>query len=136
MQGRVVKLLEGEEMIPQSLLPYSAAYEQMVASQLARGAHPIGGEVFSALLPDAAAGGLRFSVRAGECLVLQDLDNHFIDGFLGCCRGHIPHRKPACCSAGGPSGRGTTAVWRSSRISRAAQWYFRGSIIWKISVSP
>lgn len=90
MQGRVVKLLEGGEMIPQSLLPYSAAYEQMVASQLARGAHQIGGEVFSARLPQAAVGGLAFSVRAGECLVLQDLDNHFIDGFLGVLSGAHP----------------------------------------------
>lgn len=90
MQGRVVKLLEGGEMIPQSLLPYSAAYEQMVASQLARGAHQIGGEVFSARLPEAAVGGLAFSVRAGECLVLQDLDNHFIDGFLGVLSGAHP----------------------------------------------
>ena len=32
MQGRVVTLLEGSEMIPQSLLPYSAAYEQMAVS--------------------------------------------------------------------------------------------------------
>lgn len=90
MQGRVVKLLEGSEMIPQSLLPYSAPYEQMVASQLARGAHQIGGEVFSARLPEAAVGGLAFSVRAGECLVLQDLDNHFIDGFLGVLSGAHP----------------------------------------------
>ena len=90
MQGRVVKLLEGSEMIPQSLLPYSAPYEQMVASQLARGAHQIGGEVFSARLPQAAVGGLAFSVRAGECLVLQDLDNHFIDGFLGVLSGAHP----------------------------------------------
>lgn len=90
MQGRVVKLLEGGEMIPQSLLPYSAPYEQMVASQLARGAHQIGGEVFSARLPEAAVGGLAFSVRAGECLVLQDLDNHFIDGFLGVLSGAHP----------------------------------------------
>lgn len=90
MQGRVVKLLEGSEMIPQSLLPYSAPYEQMVASQLARGAHQIGGEVFSARLPEAAVGGLSFSVRAGECLVLQDLDNHFIDGFLGVLSGAHP----------------------------------------------
>ena len=90
MQGRVVKLLEGSEMIPQSLLPYSAAYEQMVASQLARGAHQIGSEVFSACLPEAEDGGLRFSVRAGECLVLQDLDNHFIDGFLGALAGARP----------------------------------------------
>lgn len=106
MQGRVVKLLEGEEMIPQSLLPYSAAYEQMVASQLARGAHPIGGEVFSALLPDAAAGGLRFSVRAGECLVLQDLDNHFIDGFLGVLSATHPRtgNPPAALRAALPAG--------------------------------
>ena len=90
MQGRVVKLLEGSEMISQSLLPYSAPYEQMVASQLARGAHQIGGEVFSARLPEAAVGGLSFSVRAGECLVLQDLDNHFIDGFLGVLSGAHP----------------------------------------------
>ena len=90
MQGRVVKLLEGSEMIPQSLLPYSAPYEQMVTSQLARGAHQIGGEVFSARLPEAAVGGLAFSVRAGECLVLQDLDNHFIDGFLGVLSGAHP----------------------------------------------
>ena len=90
MQGRVVKLLEGSEMISQSLLPYSAPYEQMVASQLARGAHQIGGEVFSARLPEAAVGGLAFSVRAGECLVLQDLDNHFIDGFLGVLSGAHP----------------------------------------------
>ena len=90
MQGRVVKLLEGSEMIPQSLLPYSAPYEQMVASQLARGAHQIGGEVFSARLPEAAVGGLAFSVRAGECLVLQDLDNQFIDGFLGVLSGAHP----------------------------------------------
>lgn len=90
MHGRVVKLLEGVEMIPQSLLPYSAAYEQMVTSQLARGAHQIGPEVFSACLPEAAGGGLRFSVRAGECLVLQDLDNHFIDGFLGVLSGAHP----------------------------------------------
>ena len=102
MQGRVVKLLEGEEMIPQSLLPYSAAYEQMVASQLARGAHPIGGEVFSALLPDAAAGGLRFSVRAGECLVLQDLDNHFIDGFLGVLSGTHPAQETRLLLCGRP----------------------------------
>lgn len=90
MQGRVIKLLEGGEMIPQSLLPYSAAYEQMVASQLARDTHQIGPEVFSACLPDAAVGGLHFSVRAGECLVLQDLDNHFIDGFLGVLSGVRP----------------------------------------------
>ena len=81
MRGRVVKLLEGEEMVPQSLLPYSAAYEQMVASQLARGANRPGNEVFRARFP-VGDGALRFSVRAGECLVLQDLDNHFIDGFL------------------------------------------------------
>ena len=41
-------------------------------------------------LLEAAAGGLRFSVRAGECLVLQDLDNHFIDGFLGVLSGAHP----------------------------------------------
>lgn len=102
MQGRVVKLLEGEEMIPQSLLPYSAAYEQMVASQLARGAHPIGGEVSAPCcrMPRPGACASRCGRANAWCCRIWTIISS--TAFWGCCRRHIPHQETRLLLCGRP----------------------------------
>ena len=94
MDGRVTKILQGSEMSFQSLLPYTEAYDQLVLRQMYRAAKSPGKTVFAAEhLTMERMDDLSFSVREGECLVLQDLDNFFLSELIAVISGERAPRQ-------------------------------------------
>ncbi|MEG0640580.1 MAG: sugar ABC transporter ATP-binding protein [Clostridia bacterium] len=85
LNGRVIKVLEGAEITPSALKPYTETYDGLVRRQLARdrSAAVEGATVFEAAgLCGGNVNELSFAVHAGECLVLQDLDNRMLGDLL------------------------------------------------------
>jgi len=83
--GRIIKLLQGESLTPESLYAYTWAYNKRVRQQIFRPDQVKHNDKSLFQVKNISGdniSGLSFSVSPGECVVLQNVDVHVFDELL------------------------------------------------------
>lgn len=94
--GRIIKVLYSGEVTPETFWHYTKVYDSMVKQQLLRPAQVRWEQppVFEAReLWGERLHNLSFSLAAGECIVLQDVDNHITQELLAMLIGETAPQK-------------------------------------------
>jgi ribose transport system ATP-binding protein len=89
--GRVIKVLQGESLVPESLYAYTHNYIGRVKQQIFRPENNKSKDRSQLQVKDISGdiiSGLSFSVSSGECVVLQNVDGHMFAELLSILSGN------------------------------------------------
>lgn len=101
IDGRITKIIVGKDTPPSS----SADYEGKMRRELSRQGESGGTSACRFQMKEVSGGALQklsFSAKAGECIVLQDLDNRIFDSLLGILVGAVPAEQGGMWMNGNP----------------------------------
>lgn len=91
--GRIIKVLQGESLTPQSLYAYTGAYIGKIRQQIRRSESGKSKGDFLLQVKNTSGemiNGLSFTVASGECVVLQNVDVQVFGEFLSILSGKTP----------------------------------------------